>query len=109
MFSNYSDTQLSVASKRLNSSFPYIKNALFEVETFWLRFAFGKNTTWNFKEHHHSFHELHIVASGEAKYRFGSKDIILKEGTFLFIPPDVPHQVVSISDNFTKFAPLFLN
>lgn len=104
MFSKYNDTQLSVASKRLNSSFPYIKNSLFEVETFWLRFAFGKNTTWNFSVHHHSFYELHIVASGEATYRFGSKNIILKEGTFLFIPPDVTHQVVSVSDDYTKFA-----
>lgn len=104
MLSKYNDTQLSVASKRLNSSFPYIKNSFFEIETFWLRFAFGKNTTWNFREHHHSFYELHIVASGEATYHIDSKDIVVKEGTFLFIPPDVTHRVVSVSDNFTKFA-----
>ena len=104
MFSKYNDTQLSVASKRLNSSFPYIKNSLFEIETIWLRYAFGKNSTWNFREHHHSFYELHIVTSGKATYHFDSKDIVLKEGTFLFIPPEVSHQVVNVSDDYTKFA-----
>lgn len=104
MLSKYNDTQLSVASKRLNSSFSYIKNSFFEVETFWLRFAFGKNTTWNFKEHHHSFHELHIVSSGKATYHINSKDIILTKGTFLLIPSGVPHRVVSVSDDYAKFA-----
>ena len=104
MSSKYNDTQLSVASKKLNSSFPYIKNSLFEIETFWLRFAFGKNTTWNFREHHHSFHELHIVSSGKATYRIGSKDIFLTKGTFLFIPSGVSHQIAEVSDDYTKFA-----
>lgn len=104
MFSKYNQSQLSVASKRLNSSFPYIKNSLFEVETFWLRFAFGKNTTWNFREHYHSFYELHIVTSGKATYRINSKTITLTKNTFLFIPPNISHQVVSVSDDYTKFA-----
>lgn len=104
MFSKYNEAQLSVASKRLNSSFPYIKNSLFEIETFWLRFAFGKNTTWNFREHHHSFYELHIVTSGKATYLINSKTITLTKNTFLFIPPNISHQVVSVSDDYTKFA-----
>lgn len=104
MFSKYTDTQLSVASRKLNISFPYIHNSFFDIETFWLRFSFGKNTAWNLREHHHSFYELHIALSGKATYHINSKEIILTDGTFLLIPPNVNHQIVDISDDFVKFA-----
>ncbi|MBE5041020.1 AraC family transcriptional regulator [Ructibacterium gallinarum] len=104
MIFNITENQLYLASKKLNNIYPKISNDIFTLEIFWCRIAFSKNAFWNFKEHGHSFFELHIPTSDYAKYIINGNEIIASKGTLLLIPPHQTHHLIEVSDNFSEFV-----
>ena len=69
--------------------------------------------------HTHEHFELNYVYSGEACLHFNYEVITLKEGTFLILPPNIPHNVMSAGNSlvitvevrkstFTRTFPLIL-
>ena len=54
--------------------------------------------------HHHAFYEVHIIRAGSQKYEVANEKITVSEGELLFIPPYVPHLVVSETDDYKKCA-----
>ena len=54
--------------------------------------------------HHHAFYEVHIIRAGSQEYEIANKKITVSEGELLFIPPYIPHLVVSETDDYKKCA-----
>jgi AraC-like DNA-binding protein len=54
--------------------------------------------------HHHAFYEVHIIRAGSQEYEIANEKITVSEGELLFIPPYVPHLVVSETDDYKKCA-----
>ena len=104
MICNMSEEQLYFASKKLNGIYPKISNDIFTLEVFWCRIAFAENGFWNFKEHSHSFFELHIPTSDSAKYSINGNEITASQGTLLLIPPHQAHHLLAVTENFSEFV-----
>ena len=52
--------------------------------------------------HSHFYYELHYAARGQYLYRFSDRDILLRQGEMLLIPPNVIHGAINKeSDSFT--------
>lgn len=96
--------QLYVASKKLNNVYPQIKNELFSLDIFWCRIALSQNAYWNFKEHSHSFFELHIPLSGKAKYCVHNQEVFINKGMLLLFPPQCKHAFLDVFDNYAEFV-----
>ena len=49
---------------------------------------------------HHHFHEQisHVVA-GALNFTIDGKEVVVRAGEILTIPPDVPHQVIALEDS----------
>jgi quercetin dioxygenase-like cupin family protein len=49
---------------------------------------------------HHHFHEqISHVVEGALNFRIDGKEVIVRAGEILTIPPDVPHQVIALEDS----------
>lgn len=59
------------------------------------------------KEHHHTGCELHILLSGSQTYHAAGKEFVLTGGSFLLIPPGIPHQVLHVEENTLKYSITF--
>jgi len=59
------------------------------------------------KEHHHTGFELHIIVRGSQVYRVGDRQFCLESGSFLLIPPGIPHQVLSMAKDTQKYSVSF--
>ncbi len=64
-------------------------------------------SSWNFKSHSHSFHELHIVLNGECDMNLEDKSIHLSTNTFMLISPDTKHTFIQCNDDFLRFSIAF--
>jgi len=59
------------------------------------------------KVHHHTFYEVHFIASGSQSYAEGNAVYSPQTGQFLLIPPMCPHQLISSDPSTEKFALVF--
>lgn len=78
--------------------------SIYPLETFWCRIAFDRADSWNYKNHGHSFYELHLCLRGTCVFRIGAEDYVLQPYRVLLIPPNTHHRLCSISDDFVKFV-----
>ena len=90
-----------VASKALSKINLNIPFDPLDLKTYWCRVAFDK---WNFKNHSHSFFELHLCLKGECVFMLDQKIIRLTEDSFIIVPPGKGHTLASISEDFEKFV-----
>lgn len=58
-------------------------------------------------DHSHSFFELYLLFSGEAKCVIGGKEVCLSAGDALLIPPNVTHRYVVSDKDFLRAALAF--
>ena len=98
-----------LASKKLNKQCSLIENDLFKAEVMWCRSAYDGYERWPFKFHRHSFIELHVMLSGSITYSFEEtgKDVIVKQGEFLFISVDVSHRLKEVEKGTSVFKLAF--
>jgi quercetin dioxygenase-like cupin family protein len=64
----------------------------------------GAEVPW----HSHRHEQTTSVQSGRLLFRAGQEEHVLEAGSMLCIPPDVPHQVIALSDTVAidVFAPV---
>lgn len=49
---------------------------------------------------HHHFHEqISHVVEGALNFTIDGKEVVVRAGEILTIPPDVPHQVIALEDS----------
>lgn len=58
-------------------------------------------------EHSHPNEQIAYVESGAMQFSLRGKELVLRAGETLIIPPDVPHSAVALEDtvNFDFFTP----
>jgi quercetin dioxygenase-like cupin family protein len=58
--------------------------------------------------HHHENEQISSVLTGAMKFEIEGKEIVLREGEVLLIPPNVPHRVVALEDSMALdvFSPI---
>ena len=64
-----------------------------QARTFMIDFAAGTKLA----AHDHPFEETFYVLEGECEWHVGEKTIRAMPGTYLFIPPGVPHNIANVS------------
>ena len=92
------------ACNRLNKMNFRFEQGGMKFETVWNKLHLPNDTQWNYKEHRHSFYELHICLEGECSIKFENEEILLKPGTFLVIAPHITHRINYVSKGFSKFV-----
>lgn len=82
-----------------------ISNYAFESKSIWCRIAFNANETWNQAKHSHSFYELHLCLNGGASFRTKDDNILtINPGKFILFPPKCSHQLIDVTDDFSKLV-----
>lgn len=92
------------SSKELNSSLSF-----FGIDKCYLKeciLGSGEYRQYS-REHHHTFFEVHIIASGYYVYRINGEEIKVFQNDFLFISPDVSHTFISASADASKYVVIF--
>ena len=58
--------------------------------------------------HSHVYEEYSLITSGAVKYSFDDREVVVKAGDILVIPPNIPHAMVALEDTVFVdfFAPL---
>lgn len=74
------------------------------LENFWCRVASSHKDKWNYREHSHSFFELHLCMNGRGGFKIDKTEIDLCAGSFLLLPPGKKHQILSCDKAFEKFV-----
>lgn len=59
--------------------------------------------------HTHRTYELSTIMSGEVAYRFEPKDIIIRPGDLIIIPPDCRHRLEPVQDSLIASFMLFIS
>ena len=49
--------------------------------------------------HHHMNEQISQVVEGSLNFRMEGKEIVVRAGEVLCIPPDVPHEVIALEDS----------
>ena len=49
--------------------------------------------------HHHENEQISTIVTGALKFEIEGKEIVLRAGDVLSIPPNVPHRVVALEDS----------
>jgi len=49
-------------------------------------------------EHHHPNEQVSIIYEGSLKFMLGGKEVIVRAGDALEIPPNLPHSAVALED-----------
>jgi quercetin dioxygenase-like cupin family protein len=82
------------------------------------RFFTGENITVAFLTlrkgcivplHHHDSEQFSYCISGSLHFKIGGEDVILRAGEMVEIPPNVPHEAVADTEDFTGidvFSPI---
>ena len=63
--------------------------------------------TLTFRDHSHTYFELHIINSGSITYGFGDQEICVSAGEFIIAPPGKLHRVLSCAESFCKITVAF--
>ncbi|MBR5457465.1 MAG: AraC family ligand binding domain-containing protein, partial [Kiritimatiellae bacterium] len=61
----------------------------------------------NFRNHHHTFCELHVLTDGWIEYILGERCVRLQKGEFLWIPSGCVHRVDGCAAEFVKLTVAF--
>jgi quercetin dioxygenase-like cupin family protein len=58
--------------------------------------------------HHHENEQISSVLAGALRFELEGKEIVVREGEVLLIPPNVPHRVVALEDSLAldAFSPV---
>lgn len=76
------------------------------------RFFTGENITLAFLTlrkgcavplHHHDSEQFSYCISGSLHFKIGGEEVILRAGELVEIPPNVPHEAVAATEDFTGF------
>ncbi|MBQ4044107.1 MAG: helix-turn-helix domain-containing protein [Clostridia bacterium] len=79
------------------------------LQVYWIRAARSVNRdTLNFRYHRHTFFELHFITEGWFLYGFGDRTVRVERGSYILIPPEIPHKVAGHSEDFVKIAVAFV-
>ena len=81
-----------------------IESGDLKIESVWCRLAFFSREKWNQKPHRHSFAELHLCLSGNAKMAVGKEEYPLCEGTLLTVPKKCTHNAFFLSDDYVELV-----
>ena len=74
----------------------------------WLSAGTAKNRdTLNFRRHHHSFFELHMITEGHLIYCFKDEYITVSQGEYIVVSPFCQHPVAGHSEAFGKLTLAF--
>jgi AraC-like DNA-binding protein len=74
----------------------------------WIKAAEGDHgDSLTYKDHSHTFSELHIMLAGSIGYGIGDKQITLLSGEGLLVTEGVLHRVNEVSENFFKVTVAF--
>ena len=98
------DRQAVSASRKLSRINLNLQADTVPLEHYWCRVAYQYQERPNLKEHRHSFFELHMCLCGCAEIAVGEQVFTLIPGTFLLLPPDTNHQILSQEPDFSKFV-----
>ena len=76
------------------------------IRVYWFQFhdCLYDTTTLYFKEHTHTFHEVHFILCGNMTYEIEGETLETSEGQFLMIPANIKHKQIRCSDDFAKFS-----
>ena len=72
--------------------------------TYWCRVAYAEFEKWTYKEHAHSFRELHLCIGGSARIVADGIEYTLTENTFLFLNPQTRHAFLSATEDYSEFV-----
>ncbi|MDP4134213.1 MAG: AraC family transcriptional regulator [Bacillota bacterium] len=86
---------------RINMNFEH-DDIIFK--TYWFRVLCEGEYSWNYKEHSHSFYELHMCLKGSCEFYSDGNLYKLKEKDFIIIPPKTKHHIEKVSPKLTKFG-----
>lgn len=75
-----------------------------KLNTYWCRVVINRWENWNYKEHSHSFFELHLALDGECVFEIDEKKITVGRGEFILIPIGKSHRIAHVSEDFEKFV-----
>lgn len=102
------DKNTLTASKKLNRLKPFVTTPVFCLEVFWCRTAYDGIDQWNTSFHQHSFFELHLALSGDARFTTqNNSDTALSPGEFLLLAPGTQHRVAHTNGAFSEFVLAF--
>ena len=78
------------------------------ITPLWIKAAEGDHgDSLTYKDHSHTFSELHIVLFGSICYGIGDRKITLSPKEALLVPDGVLHRVFDVSDDFFKITVAF--
>ena len=60
-----------------------------------------------FRDHAHTFFEIHIILAGSVVYGVGEREIYVDSGEFMLVAPRCLHRVISCSESFCKITVAF--
>jgi hypothetical protein len=74
----------------------------------WLMASCAENRdTLTFRDHSHTFFELHLVIKGSITYGLDGVEQTVGEGELFFVPPRKMHKVISCDGDFMKMTVAF--
>ena len=78
------------------------------LTVYWILAACSVNRDMlNFRYHRHTYFELHFITDGWFLYGFEDRMVRVEKGSYILIPPGVPHKVAGHSEDFVKIAVAF--
>ncbi len=96
------EKKLKSASKILNRICTSLSNDDFSLSIYWCRTAYREN--WNYSAHKHSFFELHLPLSGNARYLVDGRSVSVDSNAFLLFSPETVHKLDFASEDFSEFV-----
>ena len=78
------------------------------VNLYWVLLSCGSNRyTQNHNLHTHTFYEVHFSLEGTMIYGFEDREITIRTGEYLIIPPRLRHSVITNGEDFRKISVSF--
>ena len=98
------DDQELLASRRLSSLNLNVREEEIPLKHYWCRVAYQQHDKANLKTHRHSFFELHLCLEGQCEIAVDDTSFCVTPKTFLLLPPQKKHTILSQSEFFSKFV-----
>lgn len=67
-------------------------------------FFHGNRDCLNYRAHNHTFFEMHLVTAGSLSYMIDGHCCKIEAGSYLLIPPECIHGIMSHSDDFERIS-----
>ena len=76
-----------------------------DISVLWITAATGENkNTLTFRNHSHTFYEIHIILEGEVTYGIQDETVKVGAGRLFIIEPRLTHRVIGHSESFFKIT-----